>query len=128
MTLWTVAHQALLSMEFSSQEYWSNSFPPSGDLLETQGSNPHLLHLLHWQADSLPLSHLGSPGFRTFTAALFALTKNFCKDQNCWSFPQWGTNQIRYQATVLWYLSSYLKGGDMGEGWRNGRFLPRSIK
>ena len=24
----------------------------------TQGSNPHLLCLLHWQADSLPLSHL----------------------------------------------------------------------
>ena len=24
----------------------------------TQGSNPHLLH---WQADSLPLSHQGSP-------------------------------------------------------------------
>ena len=27
----------------------------------TQGSNPCLLWLLHWQADSLPLSHLGSP-------------------------------------------------------------------
>ena len=27
----------------------------------TQGSNPHLLCLLHWQADSLPLSCLGSP-------------------------------------------------------------------
>ena len=26
----------------------------------TQGSNSHLLHLLHWQAGSLPLSHLGS--------------------------------------------------------------------
>ena len=26
----------------------------------TQGSNPHLLLLLHWQADSLPLSHLVS--------------------------------------------------------------------
>ena len=26
----------------------------------TQGSNPHLLHLLHWQVDSLLLSHLGS--------------------------------------------------------------------
>ena len=26
----------------------------------TQGSNPHLLPLLHWQADSLPLSHLES--------------------------------------------------------------------
>ena len=27
----------------------------------TQGSNLHLLPLLHWQADSLPLSHWGSP-------------------------------------------------------------------
>ena len=31
-TPWTVAHQALLSMEFSRQEYWSASFPPPGDL------------------------------------------------------------------------------------------------
>ena len=27
----------------------------------TQGSNAHLLCLLHWQVDSLPLCHLGSP-------------------------------------------------------------------
>ena len=27
----------------------------------TKGSNPYLLHLLHWQVDCLPLSHLGSP-------------------------------------------------------------------
>ena len=27
----------------------------------TQGSNPGLFHLLHGQADSLPLNHLGSP-------------------------------------------------------------------
>ena len=27
----------------------------------TQGSNPRLLCLLHWQVDSLPLCHLGSP-------------------------------------------------------------------
>ena len=31
-TLWTVAHQAPLSMGFSRQEYWSRlSFPPPGD-------------------------------------------------------------------------------------------------
>ena len=30
-------------------------------LFLTQGSNPCLLHLLHWQMDSLPLSHLESP-------------------------------------------------------------------
>ena len=27
----------------------------------TQGRNPCLLSLLHWQVDSLPLYHLGSP-------------------------------------------------------------------
>ena len=27
----------------------------------TQGLNPHHPSLLHWQADSLPLSHLGIP-------------------------------------------------------------------
>ena len=30
-------------------------------ILPTQGSNLCLLCLLHWQADSLPLHHLGSP-------------------------------------------------------------------
>ena len=33
VTLWTVAHQALLSMGFPRQEYWSGlPFPPPGDL------------------------------------------------------------------------------------------------
>ena len=33
MTLWTVAHQASLSMGFYRQEYWSGlPFPSSGDL------------------------------------------------------------------------------------------------
>ena len=33
VTLWTVAHQAPLSMEFSRQEYWSGlPFPSPGDL------------------------------------------------------------------------------------------------
>ena len=34
-TPWTVAHQALLSMGFSREEYWSGlPFPTAGDLLE----------------------------------------------------------------------------------------------
>ena len=33
VTLWTVAHQAPLSMEFSRLEYWNRlPFPPAGDL------------------------------------------------------------------------------------------------
>ncbi|CAI9179808.1 unnamed protein product [Rangifer tarandus platyrhynchus] len=50
-------------MEFSRQEYWSElPFPPPGDLADP-GLNPRLLHLLHWQVGSLPLSHLGNPLF-----------------------------------------------------------------
>ena len=30
-------------------------------IFPTPGSNLRLLHLLHWQEDALPLSHLGSP-------------------------------------------------------------------
>ena len=33
--LWTVAHEAPLSLGFSRQEYWSGlPFPPPGDLLD----------------------------------------------------------------------------------------------
>jgi len=32
-------------------------------IFPTQGSNPHLLHLLHWQAGSLPLAPPGMPAF-----------------------------------------------------------------
>ena len=61
VTPWTRAYQAPLSMEFSRQEFGSGwHFLLQGVFL-TQGSNPCLLCLLHWQVDSLPLIHLGSP-------------------------------------------------------------------
>ena len=57
----TVIYQAPLSVEFFRQECWGGlPFPSPGDLL-TQGSNPHLLCLLHWQADSLSLVPPGKP-------------------------------------------------------------------
>ena len=45
-------------MGFSRHEYWSGLSFPSPEYLPNQGSNPCPLYLLHWQADSLPLSHL----------------------------------------------------------------------
>jgi len=55
---WTVARQAPLSTGFSRQEYWSGlPFPSPEDFID-QGWNPRLPH---WQVDSLPLSHQGSP-------------------------------------------------------------------
>ena len=60
-TLLTVAQQAPLSMEFSRQKYLSGLHFLLQGIFPTQGSNPPLLGLLHWQADSLPLCHLESP-------------------------------------------------------------------
>ena len=57
----TVALQAPLSMRFSRQEYWGGLPLVAPRDLPTQGSNPCHLCLLHWQADSLWLHHLGSP-------------------------------------------------------------------
>ena len=42
---------------------WGCYFLVQG-IFSTQGLNLHVLHLLHWQADSLPLSHLGSPSYK----------------------------------------------------------------
>ena len=63
-TPWTVAHQAPLSMEFSQQEYWSGLPFPSAGGLPDPGIKPGSLAL---QADSLDLSHQGSPNKQPFT-------------------------------------------------------------
>ena len=56
-TLWNVAHQALLSMGFSRQEYWRwLPFPSPGDLSD-QGSNPSFLCLLHYRQILYNLSY-----------------------------------------------------------------------
>ena len=44
VTLWTVARQAPLSMEFPRQEYWSGLPFPSSRNLPHQGIEPCLLH------------------------------------------------------------------------------------
>ena len=77
VTPWTIASQAPLSMEFPRQEHWSGIFV-------TQGPNSCLLCFLHlplWQADSLPLSHLGS--LKSFITLLLlhiaiAITYYYC--------------------------------------------------
>ena len=60
-TLWTVAHQAPLSMGFSRQQYWSElPCPPPGDLPDP-GIKPVFPATPALQVDSLMLNHQGSP-------------------------------------------------------------------
>ena len=61
MTLWTVARQVPLSMGFSRQEYWSGLLFPFPGELSDPGLEPVSPEATALQADSLPLSHQGSP-------------------------------------------------------------------
>ena len=59
-----------------------------------QGSNPCALH---WQADSQPLRHQGSPGFFFNSAKLETL-----------SIPSWEGMYLIYSVTQNWYIGDYL--------------------
>ena len=61
---WTVARQAPLPMEVSREEYWSGVQFPTQEIFRAKGLNPHLLHLLHWQVDSLPRVPPGKPSMK----------------------------------------------------------------
>ena len=61
VTIWIVAHQASLSMEFPRQEYWSGlPWPPPGDL-PNPGTGPEALTSAALAAGSLPPALPGKP-------------------------------------------------------------------
>ena len=60
-TPWTVACLVLLSMGFSRQEYWSGLPHPPPENLPDPGMELAAPAAPVVQADSLPLSYLGSP-------------------------------------------------------------------
>ena len=63
VTLWAIAHEVPVSIGFFRQEYWSGlPFPSPGDL-PNLGIQPASLVPPALQADSLPLSYWGSPGY-----------------------------------------------------------------
>ena len=50
-------------MEFSRQEYWSGCHFLLQGIFPFRGLNLHLLRLLHWQAGSLAVGHVGNLKF-----------------------------------------------------------------
>ena len=75
-----IAHQTPLSIDCIAQQTpLPMSSPPGKNtgmgchallqgIFPTQWLNPHLLHLLCWQVNSMPLSHLGSPSYQWSSA------------------------------------------------------------
>ena len=105
---WTVAYQALLSVEFFRQDYWSELPFSSPENLPNPGiksTSPAL------QAGSLPLSHQGNPRERI----LLGRKRNRGKSQEFSSLPRWhalshGILLFRLLCTLLqaWDLYSAL--------------------
>ena len=87
-TLWTVAHEALLSMEFSRQHAGVGYHALLQGIFLTQELKQHLLRLLHWQAGTLPLCPLRSTSVGILTLYSSEIT-----------------NRIRYISILL--LNSY---------------------
>ena len=61
VTSWTVALQAPLSMDSPGKNTGVGCPARLQGIFLTQGSNPHLLCLLHWQVGTLPLALPGKP-------------------------------------------------------------------
>ena len=60
-TPWIVARQTLCPWSFPGKDTGVGCHFLLQGIFLSQGTNPHLLRLLYWQAGSLPLHHLESP-------------------------------------------------------------------
>ena len=133
-TPWTVACQVPLFMGFPKQEYWSRlPFPTLGIFL-TQGLNPCLLHLLHWQADSLLLSYLGSLKHLYFTNNILPVWPNNHWEKYASSllydggfihislkfFQFWDG----FKTVLIWFFKIYLlrKNSDIQKSRKNNKY------
>ena len=115
-TLWTIARQASLSMRFSRQNPGVGCPAVVQGIFLTQGSNPHLLSLPHWQAGSSP----GSTTWEALTRIkiIWGFMKTLSPTQNLqgfWYGKSTAGQKICFSNNIL---------GDANEG--NGNLLQYS--
>ena len=116
-TLWTVAHQAPLSMGFSRQEYWTGlPFPSPGDLPDP-GIEPRSPAL---QADSLPTELQGKP-LSLFYFIFWNLYLSHIYELLC-SFSLKKQNYMHFNASSFFFSFSYRHGTSYFLG-----FLPLAL-
>ena len=137
MTLWTVAHQAPLSLGFSRQEYWSGlPCPPLGDLPNpgiepiSPGNRQVLYHESHLGSRANPIKGC----YFSFEVDVFACGSTRTSVANCalflfwelrraaylchWQCPSWGLLPAGFRLPTLWCLQGGLcsKCGHPGRG------------
>ena len=140
VTLWAIALQAPLSSEYSIENTGVGCHFLLQETLLTQESNPDfeprieprcVLHLLHWQADSfyffwqadsLPLCHLGSPTWRPSNRNMDCkeIQPVNPKGDQSWLFT--GRTDAEAETPILWLPDSkswlIWKDPDAGKDWR----------
>ena len=84
-SLWTVAHQVVLSMGFPKHEYWNGlPFPTAGDLPDSGIEPSNLLDFLHWQADSVISKHTSANcGHLDQTEDIISSQEQRVEDKRC---------------------------------------------
>ena len=70
MTLWMVPPGSSIHRILQERILEWFSMPSCRGIFLTQGLNPHLLYLLHWQAVSLPLAPPGEKAMATYSNTL----------------------------------------------------------
>ena len=103
LTPWTVAHQAPLSMGFSRQEYWSVLPCPSSGDFPDPGIKPVSPVAPALQADSLPLSHRGSPNLYMFLLNFYVLQLEINQKTTIISHQDCGFIFYTVSWNVIWF-------------------------
>ena len=129
---WPVAHQAPLSMGFSRQEYQSGLPRPPPGIFPTQGWNPRLWPLLHWQTASLPLVPPGKLALRlknnTLNLKIPLLGKwhqQACSTEGCHKLPMfWNFLDVFFNT----YLQSATRRSTIKQGLPGLHFFIETFK
>ena len=90
-------------------------------IFPTQGSNPCLLYLLHWQVDSLPLRHLESPWLpRPLEKCYNSPLGPYLHISACISVPAprlWNRHAVMNCQAPHSHLTACLNSGSLQDGW-----------
>ena len=128
-TPWTEPAKLLCPWDFPSKNSGVGCHFLLQEIFSTQGSSPHLLQLLHWQVDSLPLSHLGSPRIWEWVAYPFSRGSSQSRNQTGVSciaggfFTSWATREAHYLLEFAQILVHWV-GNDIQP---SHPFLPPSL-
>ena len=117
--LWIRAHQAPLSMGFSSKDTGVGCHALLQEIFPTQRWNPYLLCLLHWQVGSLPLAPPGKPQ-DTWTSVDLgihrAYTETFLKEN--WRMTLKSQRKHEYMYSQPWCCKGFLDQTSAMDQWR----------